>query len=325
MNNEAQHLTPDSLDAYIRLGVMSVFQLSEDVDARLEVDPPKDQLRLFVPAMGGLPDVTHFERIQVDRVDGTGAASRYRLIFSAKGMHHKAYQLIESIVEELKDGRPFRDAVIDSIAEMKDLLADRSRLSEEKETGLWGELCLLEHLIDCQGEEAGIDAWLGPAGSEHDFSFGAFEVEVKTTRSEARRHHVGSDTQLEPVPGRPLFLISIQATLAGTSEEGRALPELVAAVRARLSQARSRFETNLSDLRYFDEDADLYITRFQLRARPRGYLVDEDFPAITRTRLTAVVPNASMISDVHYVVDVRGLRHVPMPAPLDVFCEAPIE
>lgn len=325
MTEEPPHLTPDSLESYFRLGVVSVFQLSTEVDARLEIDPPSDQLRLFVPARGGLPDVTHFERIRVDRMDGVGATSRYRLIFDADNMHYAAYQLIESIVGYLREGNAFREAVSESIAEMKDLLADRRRLSEEQETGLWGELLLLEHLIEREGESFGIETWLGPAGSEHDFSFTAFEAEVKTTRSEARRHQVGSETQLEPAPNRPLYLVSIQATLAGHASGGRTLPQLVFAVRARLAKTTNRFDAALRELRYFDDDADLYRTEFQLRTIPRAYLVDHDFPAITRPRLASAIPNLSMISDVRYVVDVDGLRHVKMPTPLDDFCEAPIE
>ncbi len=323
MTDEAAHLTPESLERYFRLGIMSVFQLSVEMDARLEIDPPSDQLRLFVPAKGGLPEVTDFERIRVDRIEGAGATSRYRLIFDANRMHFAAYQLIESIVGYLREGNSFRHAVDESIADMKDLLANRSRLSEEEETGLWGELLLLEHLIERTGEEFAIETWLGPASSEHDFSFGDFEIEVKTTRSETRRHQIGTDTQLECSPERPLYLVSIQATFAGASNQGRTLPQLIAAVRVGLKRSTNRFDAALHDLQYYDNDADLYRTEFQLRTTPRAYLVDDDFPAVTPSRLERAIPRPSLISDVRYRVDVGSLSYVAIPAPLDDFCEVP--
>lgn len=323
MSDEAFHLTPESLEQYFQLGVVSVFRLNVEPDARLEIDPPSEQLRLFVPAVGGLPDVTEFERIRVERIEGAGATSRYRLTFDASRMHYTAYQLIESIVSKMREGNSFRHAVGESIADLKDLLANRPRLSEKEETGLWGELLLLEHLITRAGEELAIGAWLGSAKSEHDFSFDGFEAEVKTTLSEARRHQIGTDTQLERSPERPLYLVSIQATLAGASDRGRTLPQVIAAVRAILEKLAGRFDTALHDLHYYDNDESLYRTAFQLRTAPRAYLVDEGFPAVTRSRLEASIPNVSLISDVRYRVDVGSIPYIAIPAPLDDFCEVP--
>ena len=321
MVEEAEQLTPQSLEKYFLLGAVSVFDLSLEVDARLEIDPTNVQLRLFVPARGGLPDITEFERIRVERIEGAGASSRYCLTFDARQMHYAAYQLVESIVSCMRKGGSFGHAVLESIAEMEALLASRSRLSEEEEVGLWGELLLLEQLISRGGERLSLEAWLGPANSEHDFSLGEFEVEVKTTRSETRRHRIGSDTQLQSSPGRPLYLVSIQTTLAGAADEGRTLPELIDAVRTTLSSTSARFEDALRDLRYYDRDADLYQKGFQLRTKPRAYLVDDLFPAVTRERLEAAVPSFSLVSEVSYRIDVGSLPHVAIPFPLDQFCE----
>lgn len=320
---EAVHLTPESLEDYFRLGVVSVFNLSMEVSARLEIDPPSEQLRLFVPAKGGAPEVTELERIRVDRLDGPGATSAFRLVFDASGMHYAAYQLIESIVSYLRDGSSFRHAVSESIADMKDLLANRGRLTDEEETGLWGELLVLEHLIVRAGEDMAIEAWLGPGSQEHDFYLGGFEAEVKTTRAEARRHQIGSDTQFEPSPGRPLYLVSIQTTLAGAAMSGRTLPRTIADVRDVLNRSTSRFDAALHDLGYRDADADLYRTEFQLRSTPRAYLIEDVFPAVTRSRLENAVPNFQLISDVRYRVDVGGLPYAAIPVPLDDFCEVP--
>jgi hypothetical protein len=321
--DEAARLTPESLEKYFRLGVTSVFQLSADLEARLEIDPSTEQLRLFVPATGGTPEVTDFERIRVDRLEDLAGKASFRLAFDARGMHYPAYQLIESIVSHLREGDSFRAAVSESIADMEDLLANRSRLSDEQETGLWGEMLLLEHLVGRLGDSIASEVWLGAAGSEHDFSFAGFEAEVKTTRSEARRHHISSDTQLHPSPGRDLYLVSIQATLAGAASGGRTLPKIVEDIRSVLTSSVDRFDAALHDLGYRYEDADLYRTELQLRSTPRAYFVDDDFPSVTRSRIEAVVPNLQLISDLRYQVDVGGLAHAAIPAPLNDFCEIP--
>lgn len=322
-DDEAVHLNPDSLEEYFRLKAVSVFQLSKKVEARLEIDPITEQLRLYVPAEDSPPDVTGFERIKVDRVSGPPGASRYRLVFDASRMHYTAYQLIESVVAHLRDGMTFRRAVVESIADMKDLLTSRGRLTEQEETGLWGELLLLEHIVEKLGEVDAIRSWLGPKMSEHDFSFDDFEVEVKTTRSEVRRHHIGSETQLEASPGRPLLLLSVQATLAGAADSGRTLPQIIGAVRERLDRTTAEFDAGLHQLGYRRDDADLYPAAYQLRSLPRAYVVDDVFPAITRTRLTSAIPDLQLLSDVRYRIDVGSLPFCNPPAPLHDFCEVP--
>jgi hypothetical protein len=323
MVDEAVHLTPDSLDEYFLLGVVSSFQLSREVDARLEVDPQNDQLRLFVPAKGGPPEVTNLERLRVDVVEGPEQSRRFRIVVDSHGMHYAAYQLVESIVARLREGFSLEHAVLASIADMKDLLANRDRLTDQEETGLWGELLVLEHIIGRAGEETAFESWLGAAASEHDFSFPGFEAEIKTTRAESRRHLVRGDLQLQISPDRPLFLISIQATLAGASSTGRTLPQMVAGIRGRLRTRVARFDAALRALGYREVDADLYDTKLQLRSNPRAYAIDADFPAVSMWRLGEAVPNAHLVSDLSYRVDVGGLSFRSVPSPLNDFCEAP--
>jgi hypothetical protein len=321
MTDEASFLTAESLERYFRLGVVSVFQLSAKTQAHLEIDPTSEQLRLFVPAKDGLPEVRNFERIRVDRMEGVGAGSRYRLVFQARGMRFAAYQLIESIVGHLEEGDTFQHAVGESISDLKRLLASRSSLTIEKETGLWGELYIFEYLLRRIGEKAAFETWLGPEGAEHDFAFSDFEAEVKTTRSETRRHMIGSETQLDPSPGRPLYLISIQITLAGAAGHGRTLPRLVSDVRDQLTESSGRFDRVLREVGYDGVDADLYQSKFQLRSVPRAYVIEDSFPSITRAKLKLAIPGCDSISDVSYRLDVTALPPVELPAPLDEFCE----
>jgi hypothetical protein len=322
-DDDAAHLNPDSLEEYFRVAAVSVFQLDRGIDARLEIDPLLDQLRLFVAAEGEPPDVSAFERITVDRVGGPEGNNLFRLVFDARRMHYAAYQLIEAILALMRNASTFSHAVMTSIADMKDLLANRGRLSPEEVVGLWGELLVLEHVINRFDGETAIETWLGPAAGEHDFSFDAFEVEVKTTRGEARRHLIGSESQLEISPERPLFFLSLQVTLAGAAHAGRTLPQIVSDVGANLLKSEARFNAALGRLGYDRSDADLYQMSFQLRSEPRAYLVDDSFPAITRPRLATMIPGSKCISDVRYRIDVGSLPQTSVPSPIDDFCEVP--
>ena len=95
---------------------------------------------------------------------------------------------------------------------MKDLLRREDSLSRDAEIGLAGELVVLISLMTQSGVSTALDSWLGVYGEEHDFSVTSTDLEVKTTTSEERAHWIASATQLLPVPGRPLRLVSIQLT-----------------------------------------------------------------------------------------------------------------
>lgn len=314
------HLDPDTVEEYFRLGVPTAFVLSEKPRTQLEIDPVQQQLRLICPVIGAEPDVAAYERLSCERIR-IGGEERYRLSVDALDMHYEAYVLIESVVDQLRDGASFRLAVSNSLEGLKDLLSSRKKLTDEKIIGLLGELLVLNHVIQTQGEDAAVEAWLGPLAEEHDFGFEYFDAEVKTTRSEVRSHWIGSETQLEPVPGRPLYLVSMQVTRAGHAKDAFTLADLVADTRLILDGRLDEFDRALEGLGWRDADADLYRVRYQERSVPRGYLVDDEFPAITSPRLKAVVPQRILVSGVSYRVDVTNLPHSAVPAPLAELCE----
>lgn len=316
------HLDPKTVEEYFRLGVKTAFPLHSEPQVVMEIDPGREEIELRTPAAGSEPEVTGFERLSLVRVQHDGG-EWFRLVVDARDMHYEAYVLLESIVDQLKSGASFRHAVSEAVSSLKDLLAGRPRLTEEKILGLLGELMVLTRAVDVLGEEAAMTAWLGPLAEEHDFAFTHFDAEVKTTKSESRVHVIGSETQLEPEPDRPLFLVSIQLTRAGLAEQGFTLPTLIADVRARLDQARRTFDTAIEGLGWRDKDADLYPMRYQPRSTPRAYLVDDQFPAITSGRLDQVIPQRPHVASVTYRVNVTDLGHTRIGAPLHDFCEDP--
>jgi hypothetical protein len=321
--NDLTHLNPETVEAYFSAGVQSAFTLDSRVGARLEIDPQREEVRLICPALGSDPELISYERISFDRIGIAGASGEwFELSVDAKGMHYEAYVLVESIVEQLRGGASFRHAVSESLSSLKDLLATRKRMSESVITGLLGELLVLRHLISKIGDDGALAAWLGPLAEEHDFSLEHFEAEVKTTISEGRIHVIGSETQLQPTPGRPLYLISLQLTKAGGAVAGFTLPLLIAEVRSLLDPSRYRtFDKYLESLAWHSSDADLYSDRYQERSLPAAYLVDNEFPAITTPRLNAVVPQRPLVTNVSYRVDVSTLQTSLLPIPLNQLCE----
>ncbi|MWJ07636.1 PD-(D/E)XK motif protein [Clavibacter michiganensis subsp. michiganensis] len=317
-----QHLTPETVDVYFRAAAPARFRLSAKIDAFLDIDPHAQQISLYVPTRGEVPDVSAFERISVAATVLPGRSGKwFRIDIDAAGMRYEAYTLAESVVDQMQHGATLRHALCETLEALKDLLSRRRRLTDEKEAGFLGELLLLRHVIDVIGEDAAVGAWLGPESGEHDFGFDDFEAEVKTTRSDSRLHVIGSETQLMPSPGRPLYLVSIQLTLAGRGQDGFTLPQLVDEVRSSIGHSSRTLDDRLESAGWRDEARDLYALRFQYRSRPRAFLVDERFPAITRPRLDAVVPQPVHVGDVSYRLNVTDFPFTDAPAPLNGFCE----
>jgi hypothetical protein len=194
-------------------------------------------------------------------------------------------------------------------------------MSTEEEIGLVGELLFLEFLIGAVGGEVAVGAWMGPVSEEHDFAFPDIHLEVKTTASDRRIHVINGLSQLVPVDGVPLCLLSIQVTRAN-SDAGRSLPALIAAIRSAAGGYVVPIDQLLREsFGWEDDDADLYPTAWVPRSTPRAYAIDAGFPALTPSVIESVVPNFGLLSDVAYKVDVTGLAPESLPGPLAGFVE----
>lgn len=311
-------LTAETLETYFKAGVVVPVSVADEPSCTLRIDPLKDTLELWTPADGPEPDVGSLSRVQVD-TEELDKGPMFVLTVDARGAHLEAYSLLAAIVDDLVEGRTFQSAVLRSITSFRDLLAGRGRLSEERTLGLIGELLVLEHLIPTMGEDAAVTAWTGPESEEHDFVLPSLDAEVKTTLSERRTHVINSETQLQTSAARPLWLVSLQLTRAGTATDGYTLPEVIGRVRAQLANSASTFNAHLGGQGWRDADADLYGERYMPRTPPQAYLIDDTFPAITRGRLDSVVPQPELVGPVTYRVDISGLVPQVPEGPLHDF------
>ena len=313
-------LTAETLETYFGSGTVVPLNLSTSPRCTLRIDPPAERLELWTQACGPEPDLSSLSRVML-ATEELDDGPWFVLTVDAPGAHLEAYSLLAAVVDDLATGRPFHVAVSRSLTSFRDLLAGRGRLSEERTFGLIGELLVLEHLLNVAGEASSVMAWLGSASEEHDFVLTDLDVEVKTTLGERRSHLIGTEMQLQSSPSRPLWLVSIQLTRAGAAASGFTLPEVIARVRMLLTTYADAVNARLGALGWRDSDADLYHERYMPRTQPRAYPIDNAFPAITRSRLEAVVPQAELVGPVSYRVDVTGLDAIVPPGALGRFVE----
>jgi hypothetical protein len=219
----------------------------------------------------------------------------------------EVYALLCSIVDRVQlSHEDFAGAVEEALDSLTGILAVRRGLTREKQAGLFGELLVFLAVTDQSGADVATGAWRGPLAEEHDFGLAELDVEVKTTLSEQRHHWISSATQLVPTGSRPLYLLSIQLTAAALGA-GWSLPVLVGEARVAAGSSVKRLDAVLAMIGYQNRDADLYRARWTFRTTPAFYLVDDEFPAVTRGRLESAVPASHRITDVRYRLDLTGM------------------
>ncbi len=316
-------LAAETLDRYMSASVETRHVLLDAPRCEMLVDPRSETLTLRTPNRGSVPDIGAYGRLKFEIVGEENESTSWaELTIDAAGMAYESYSLVISIVDLLEAGEPLKQAVNTSLAAYNALLAKRRKLSDDQQTGLFGELGLLAHLVSELGEDPAILAWLGPESEEHDFVLPSFDVELKTTRAEGRRHIIGSLGQLTPSPNRQLYFVSVQVTAAGAASEGESLPDRVRRVRAMLDNSAQLYDQRLASLGWDPQNADeLYTQRYIARGAPRVYLVDETFPAITNQGIASILNRPESVISVEYRIDVTALTGTTPPAMLSEFSE----
>ncbi|WP_229323067.1 PD-(D/E)XK motif protein [Streptomyces sp. UNOC14_S4] len=209
------------------------------------------------------------------------------------------------------EGRTPEQAFGETVRAWRALLERPRELSTEKRIGLLGELAVLGSLAKVHGWGKAIEAWKGPIGEEHDFSTDGYDVEVKTTSSEARQHVIRGFSQLTPTSDRPLWFVSIQVTRGGA--DGKTLAECVRSVRNTVEDeapaVADHLEALLSRLalpRGQDNE------RWQMRSAPLVLTTDDRFPSLDRSVLGGLPREvADRIKDIDYRIDLTGLPPAP--------------
>ena len=168
-----------------------------------------------------------------------------------------------------------------------------SVLSEEQELGLFGELVVLEQLVEVGLPPCDLlEAWQGPADGLQDFIFGNGGIEVKTTLSVgAFPAVVSSLEQLDDSLRQPLF---VAATRLAIHSAGMTLPEMVDDIRGCLDsdqEALETFDIRLMQAGLLASTFSRYTRRFR-RVSSAVLCVRGDFPRLTRANVHPQVRKA---------------------------------
>ncbi len=313
--DDARHLSVANVDSIWRSGHPVMLPMTGSPACKLDLHPAKGTITLITAFNPPEPDVARWRSITFTPV-ASDEGDLAELTVSVDGNVHGAYGLLAAVADELQlHDEPLAAAVAIAITKHRNLFGGKEGLTAEKEIGLFGELMVLEYLIGKIGAGPAIGSWQGPMSEEHDFVFGDVHLEVKTTSSEERRHMMHGFTQLVPLRGVPLSLISIQLT-RGSNVDGQTLGQLVSRVRAKSDGYRSKLDVGLEAWGWDDADVELYNTFWTKRNEPRAFDVDERFPALTAARLAPAIPNFNVVSDLTYRVDLTHFTPGALPGAL---------
>ena len=287
--------------------------IAGDPTAYLGINPAIPRLSVRTPlGKNTVPDVTSYRNITANTIYWL---DQQWCELSIEGANVKAaYPLLCEIADRVQlASQEFGVAVQGALKEWQALLASKPQLSTEQQTGLFGELLILRHLLLGISADHAISAWRGHGIAEHDFGFVDFDLEVKTTMKESRQHWIASATQLSPSLDRPLWFASIQLTEAGNG--GRTLPELVLGIQACLPLPAQidAFQRKLHAAGWEDDAAPLYSRQLSIRSLPLFFLVDEIFPAIRPEHLISANVQHTRIRELRYVIDLDGLNPNTLP------------
>lgn len=315
---DARHLTLTTLDDLWDNRAPIQLPINGEPECQLQLDPENKTIRLVTDCSRPEPDVARFKNMSYAAYS-SGDDDYAEIAVRVEGSAHGAYSLLADIADELQlRNVPLAVAVANAIGRHRDVIANRAGLTTEREIGLFGELLFLRFLIQTIGAEPALTAWHGPEAEEHDFVFDNVRIEAKSTSTERRKHVIHGLGQLVPVGDTPLMLLSIQIT-RGASTIGMTLPQLISKLRVQVSAHAVSFDSKLGGAGWTDDDADLYATAWQLRSDPRAYSVLDKFPALTADRLSGTIPSFSLVTDVHYTIDLSDMPHQSLPDPFSAF------
>jgi len=176
-------------------------------------------------------------------------------------------------------------------------------LDEAHLMGLMGELLFLREVaIPLYGKLKAVESWIGPMQAPQDFDFERRLVEVKSIHTSGKNIRIASVEQLD-VSGIPLSLVIVVLDKVTEGDSECVTPcGLVTELLMILDndpEAKALFENRIS-LTGFNESPECHERGFSFR-RIRHFIIDSDFPRLTRQGLPAG------IGDVVYEIMVSSI------------------
>lgn len=314
MIDDSRHLSEAALDEFLNSRPKTAVRIPGVPEIQLVFLPGKDSGVALRADWDGnsVPDLSEYAHLSADIVR-TGDRAWAELLINDPDVFRRALPVMWRIADRIQlEHLSFATAVVATLADFRELLEGALGLSLEHELGLFGELTVLDCLISGMSGPEAVAAWHGSNGAEHDFDLGCGDLEVKSTASEKRVHWIGSLGQLNPTPGRRLWLLSMQLTTG--LGEAVTIAELIGKLRSKLAGAdQDAFEKKLYAAGWRDRYAPKIRRRFRLRSIPLLLPVNADFPALTQDRVAAAGMPLPRLREIAYSIDVAGLAEEPCP------------
>lgn len=194
--------------------------------------------------------------------------------------------------------------VLGVLKEWKKLFVeDSSAFGYEKVVGLWGELHILNKLIDISQDKA-LNVWTGPIRGSHDFAGLDSSIECKTTTNKIVKNvHISSVYQLVP-PNQHGTLTLAYVQIEERARDGKSLTTFIEETAKRLTYPDVFFE-KLSHLGYERNVTKTAHTEmiFAL-CKDSYYDVAGDFPRVVPTSFAGGKIPAD-VEDISYTIDLR--------------------
>ena len=153
-------------------------------------------------------------------------------------------------------------------------------LSQEEQIGLFGELVILQKLVNQFGSNA-IKWWTGPDATKHDFISNKWELEVKSSIRSDPVAHIHPIDQLEPEP------VDFYLLMIGLKKGNKTLPEMIESTRNEILESvdKNKFNRSLKLVGYDDEHAHQYPSGYDV-STIRFLEIDDTTPVFRPSAIT---------------------------------------
>ena len=273
----------------------------------------------IVPAATKLPEGRGFLVSRLDAIDGSADVTWIGLSRLAPGSLEIFSAMAADILSSLSElhdaeGDQLLQCFLSRISAWQYFMERGGApiLSHEAEVGLYGELLILEELLDLALPAAFVvAAWRGPFGGLHDFRLGTGAIEVKSSLvANGFAAWIGSMDQLDATTINPLVLAAVRLALDAS---GRTLPELASRVSQKLSPraaALQAFGALVIRAGLLEIHIDHYTRRFE-HAGTRLFPVTSTFPRLIRSDVPAEITRVQYEMDLDRVNEqTRDLQSV---------------
>lgn len=301
-SSASRHISQSGFESFLSRRVPFHIPIAGEPQLTLFIHPQVPEIGLRAPASPTFDARSSHRGVRLRTVHAQAIYNEVAIIDAER--FKEGYTILCAIADRVQlDGEQLAPAVAMTLQNLRRLLDREDQLSHEAELGLFGELLILRAAATVHGATIAIQSWMGPRREEHDFRFAEFDLEVKATSSERRRHWITNLGQLQPSLQRNLWLISLQLTTSPAGR-GETLPELASGLRSIFDGGdRILFDDNFESAGWQLERLSGLNRRWALRSECRAFIVEAGFPRLTTADLQAVGVPALRIPEVNYMVD----------------------